>query len=350
MTQSLYLHIGTGKTGTTTIQSFLSSNRECLVRDYSCLYPNTHDGPERYGSGSCRNHVDFFKRADEGNIASDIENIIRYSQKRGLDKIVFSWEGLFDRPRFAKLCADAIFSNEKTTPVILLYIRRQDQWLESAWKQWYMKDKKYRDFNHFIDTYHIDWRANLDAWTSAFGREHIMVQPYERAQLQDGLIQDFLAKLGIDYTSGRWNKQEEVDYNVGFDRDILEILHLNKGFYQDVNDSRLTNMFARYLPSHFKKKAFESYSLLSPRMRHDIMEKHSPFNEYIAREFLGRKEGRLFFEPLPDIDEPWRPYEGITIEKCAPIFTQMLYSMDVRFKSYESPFWRFINRIKREKG
>jgi len=350
MTQYLYLHIGTGKTGTTTIQSFLNSNRSYLVKNYLCLYPNTNNGPERYGSGSCRNHLDFFKRADEGNLFADIERIIRYSQKRCIDKIVFSWEGLFDRPRFAKLCADAIFSNNKITPVILLYIRRQDQWLESAWKQWYLKDKKYRDFNHFIDSYHIDWEANLEAWTNTFGKEHIIIQPYERTQLKGGLIQDFLDKLGIDYTSGIWNNLEEEDYNVGFNRDILEILHLNKGFYQDVNDSRLTNMFGRYLPSQFKKKAFESYSLLSPRQRHDIMEKYSHFNEYIAKEFLGRKDGRLFYEPLPDLGEPWKPYEGITIEKCAPIFIQMLYSMDVQFKNYKSPFFRFINKIKRKNG
>jgi hypothetical protein len=34
---------------------------------------------------------------------------------------------------------------------------------------------------------------------------------------------------------------------------------------------------------------------------------------------------------LPEPDEPWEPYEGLTVGKIVPIFTQVIYNMDNTF-------------------
>ena len=44
----------------------------------------------------------------------------------------------------------------------------------------------------------------------------------------------------------------------------------------------------------------------------------------IASEFLGRKDGRLFYDPLPDPNELWQPYPGLRPEK-AEVISQFLY-------------------------
>ena len=35
----------------------------------------------------------------------------------------------------------------------------------------------------------------------------------------------------------------------------------------------------------------------------------------VARQYLGLEDGILFHEPLPDPDEHWEPYDGLTVAK-----------------------------------
>ena len=76
----------------------------------------------------------------------------------------------------------------------------------------------------------------------------------------------------------------------------------------------------------------EKQHLLSPQQRREIIAKYEESNTKVAREYLGREDGRLFYAPLPDPDEPWEPYEGLTVEKVVPILTQMVFNLDNKFQ------------------
>jgi hypothetical protein len=75
--------------------------------------------------------------------------------------------------------------------------------------------------------------------------------------------------------------------------------------------------------------------LLSPQQRRDIISPFEESNAKVAREYLGRSDGRLFYAPLPDLQEPWKPYEGLTMEKIVPIFIQMIFNINKRYQKQE---------------
>jgi hypothetical protein len=323
----IYFHIGSGKTGTSTIQAFLNNNRKILFSDHSCLYPNTGARGKNYAQGDCRNHVGFFKNNDNTEIIQGIRDFIAFSREKKIKNIVFSWEGLFERPRFARIIRDAIEGFDDIRPYILLYLRRQDHWLESAWKQWFAMKKEYADFDHFVHTYEIRWKDFLTIWSDYFGIDQIIVQPYESVQLEEGLIENFLKKTGIEYKGNYWIEVEKQDYNLGLSEEIIEILHLNRNYYPEGDSSELQNFFSNSLPDTYRKKPYEKYSLISPRQRIEILRQYEPVNRYIAEHFLKRADGRLFYEPWPSGNEPWERPKGITAETMVPIFAYLIYSM-----------------------
>jgi hypothetical protein len=327
-----YVHIGAGKTGTSAIQAFLNNNRVILFKDHSCIYPNTNAIIKQYNIGKCRNHIGFFKNKSELEIITEIRNIIVFSRENNVQKIVFSWEGLFDRHQFARIIKSALAGSDDVSPWIILYLRRQDHWLESAWKQWFAMRKEYKDFHHFITTYKIGWDDALAVWSDNFGKDRILIQPYESSQLKGGLIDNFLEKLKIEYKGNHWNEVENQDYNLGFNEDIIEILYLNRDYYSNTDSSILQNYFANALPKEYKKSPFEKYSLISPRKRLEILNQYEPMNRYIARNFLMREDGRLFYEPWPSAEDHWNQSAGLTVEKMVPVFSYLLYTVNNRTK------------------
>ena len=132
-----------------------------------------------------------------------------------------------------------------------MYIRRQDYWLESAYKQWGMKDIRFKNVQHFLETHMLYFPYNsnrlesIESWGKEFGDDSIIVQPYEKGQLKEGIIIDFLNKIGIDYTMiDNFNPQRDKYFvNVGFNRDIIEIFQLNKNFYRSANNTPANSVF-----------------------------------------------------------------------------------------------------------
>jgi hypothetical protein len=336
-----YIHIGTGKTGTSAIQGFLNKYRSQLIKRSSCLYPNL-GVPEvlDYFSGHCPSHCEFFGCKDDGFVDAQIKKLIVRANRKKIQKIILSCEGLSVWPKFAHTLYETLSSSPQVRVIIIVYLRRHDHWLESAWKQWGVKDKRFRDVDHFFSKYHrvipynFDPLELLETWEGEFGSENIIVRPYEKEQLTGGVIIDFLNQTGIDHTKIKGYDPERDKYhvNVGFNRDIIEIFYLNKNFYQDINDNRLINLFSKYLTDTYKKAPFEDYSIFSPQQRLDILARYQPQYEAIAKKYLGRSDGRLFYEPLPDPSEPWEPYEGLTVEKVVPIFAEILFNMNQHYK------------------
>ena len=329
----IYLHIGIPKTGTSAIQSFLNYNREKLVQNCSCLYPN-FISPYFDRGISQHNQCPLFNKNSPAEIMSKLKAVIQYSRKEKIDTVVVSCESIFESPQHAELISSVLKDYKGIQCAVVAYVRRQDHWYESAWKQWGLKNNSVTGIEDYILQNPLPWLEDLNVWAGLFGKGNIIVHPYEKEQLPHGLIHDFLSILDIDMQSFQWKypHKNNLNENFGFNRDILEILRLNNEFYESVHDNRLFNLFSQYLPDHYMKKPFEGYSLLSPGKRLEILNNYEPINKAIAQEYMGRPDGRLFTEPWPDPGESWGPYPGLTVEKIVPIFTQMLYSMDLEHR------------------
>lgn len=326
---TIYFHVGTGKTGSSVIQNFLNVNRHNLFTNHNCLYPNVND--RHYQSGRLHNHCEWFTRVSDTDetFITEIKKIIEYAKKRHLTKIVFSCEGwLLNKkvPPKIKLIVD---SDKSIEVKIVGYLRRVDYWVESAWKQWGMKiNEDYHEYIHSPGVWYKfrDFRDSLELWESCIGKDNIIIRAYEQEQLPKGLLYDFLFCLGIDYEKHSWEKNEATNeaVNKGFNRDVLEILHTCRDLYVNKHDNHLFELFFDLLGESFQKQPFENLSILSPTERLEIIEDNLPFEQEIARRYMGREDGKIFLSEMPNPNDEWAPYQGLTLEKTIPVLIKMI--------------------------
>jgi hypothetical protein len=134
----------------------------------------------------------------------------------------------------------------------------------------------------------------------AFGIENILVRCYEQEQVSRGLYEDFLNAIGCGF-DGRYRVPSER-VNASLPLDHLEIFRIcNEQFNGDEN---INKFLLRTFEMMNAGKTFKRQYLLSPDQRREILSFYETSNEKIAREFLGRNDGRLFYSPPPDLQEP----------------------------------------------
>lgn len=334
---TVYLHTGTGKTGTSAIQAFLNYNRENLFRDFSCLYPD-FTGYALQKGHNCHNHCRSVLKTDEKTILTHIGKAVTFCKNENISKIIISCEGLFGRPDLCTRMSDKFQDDGDVSFRIIVFFRRQDHFFESSWKQWGSKDTRFLTIDEYIKNHTVRWLENLRKFESAFKKDSIIVHPYEKEQMPDGLISEFLKIAGIPYSGYSWIEPPEsnININLGFNRDIIEILSLNKSYYKSIHDNTLLDFFYETLPEKYQKKPYERYTFLSPAQRIAILEKYEQMNQTIAREYLSRDDGRLFYEPWPEHDDSWEHYKGLTVEKIVPVYTQMLFNLEQKHRKQKN--------------
>ncbi|MGZ8216146.1 hypothetical protein, partial [Methylomagnum sp.] len=276
---TLYLHIGATKTGTTALQRFLEQNASRLVKEFGVLYPKLDDRSffERWRDRQRRWQGSYFENSDGSDDVNILAGCIEYCKRKSLKSIVISHEGFLVNwhERMGEL-AGKLDADIK----VICYVRRQDHHLESAWKQWGHKFTSSHRIIESLSTHEAmwggwrltDWDVLLLPWARHFGRENIIVRPYEKRQMSDGVLSDFLKTIQVDWP-GKPTLPENENANTGLSRDaaeFLSLLSLNKDGDKDSVNHRLHNIVYRILYDHYRNQPFESHSILSPAERLEI--------------------------------------------------------------------------------
>lgn len=208
MKKRLFLHIGTHKTGTTAIQSFLQNNVGKLL-EQGVLFPQVGFIKTNHSPLSWFFHDP--KYLPQGAVPADRQALVDsgpdhlwnalYNVAAGspADTIVISGEGfsLIESPQvLAGYCAPF-----ETT--VIVYLRQQYAYLLSLYNQdvrseLFHRTEPYEDFlqdNRMLDFLHYD--RMLEPWAKAFGKNNIIVGRYDKPALKEGLIADFAKKIGV---------------------------------------------------------------------------------------------------------------------------------------------------------
>ena len=204
----VFLHIGIHKTGTSAIQNVCMVNHRQLLQA-GILFPKA--GFTRKWSlnpTATSGHsllVDFLRAPNAANVPPPGQALLRAIESGSWNRLVLSTELLSQPYNQKAIECIAWFRQQGFEVRLIAYLRRQDRWLDSFYRErleW--KAPKYRDARSIEEF----WRAEGDAWlnyktrigdwVAAVGREHSVVRSYEDVQNTGGVVNDFLEIIGAE--------------------------------------------------------------------------------------------------------------------------------------------------------
>ena len=330
MTQrELYLHIGMPKTGTTALQNFFYIN-QAILKSCGITYPlndvwymaHHHLGWSLEEKSRKINQPVGLKSADEEwSLVLKSDAVLNCN-----DRILVSAETL------ARCGQESLLRIREYTSdydvKIVLYLRRQDRMMSSLVNQMTKYfSHTWTDETDAFSFSHRNYTTLLGSWAAVFGKENLIVRPYEKGQFYGGAIfSDFLHHVfGLELTDAF--QLPETDYNPRLHRVALEYKRLLNFLELPIEQKRATVeplvQFSRQLAAEGR----DDFDVFPPSQRLAIVQQHAASNAQVAREYLGRADGKLFYDPLPDPSAPWKPCQGLSCEDIRRI-SQLIFEHD----------------------
>jgi len=285
----LVLHIGLHKTATTYTQGLLAASRDRLL-EQGVLYPTTglvdKDGVgTRAGAGSGQAH---FSRRGRQKALKD--QLLAELPAGASTVLISSEEFTRGAPTPAPARLAARFSGFRSLRVILV-LRRQDDWIESYYKQVVDQFNNYetRSFEDYVREKGmglLDFHDRFGVWRDLVGPEHFHVLSYD--DLADGtaICRRILELTGVEgplldsldsVTVPRYESVRSLD-TLGLR--ILNAHHL---------DDRATR--TRTAQAIYDLAPEGDIDLMTAELREEIQAMCAPINERIEAEW--------FTEPVP---------------------------------------------------
>lgn len=198
----LIVHIGNGKTGTSAVQYFLGENRQAL-RDKGVLYCGLafeHCKLPDMGWSEAIKGAAFLSRPAPqiaAPLASVLDQLVTHCEENGFHSAIWSNESLFVAPDKAAQALNRIA--ERAEIVLVAYIRRQDRWAVSAYKQWGIRHKTYagpvQPFGKWFNPARCSYVSLLKRWRSLVPAAKLLVRVYERCA--SDVVSDFAQASGL---------------------------------------------------------------------------------------------------------------------------------------------------------
>lgn len=306
--KTLYLHIGTSKTGTTTIQTYCGINREQL-KSKGVLFP------------IMPYHYDRITENRNGHFlyATIYENGVRNKEKekqvlkqeldyivdcfKDYDNVLLSEESIWwatatRRKGLWKYLQEHSQQNHYQVKIIV-YLRRQDQFMMSRYNQIIKTDtgggtqRFYEYFKDMNGKYKcvMNYRQRLDYMAKFFPKENIVVKRFDRSYFYNGdLNADFLHILGveIDDTFAELPKDENLGVSVqsGELKRVLNRLG-TMTFAENQKLLQMLNECEELLPKR-------EVSIMTTEHIEKFMKKFIDDNESIAVDYIG--DGKPMFD------------------------------------------------------
>jgi hypothetical protein len=291
------IHIGAGKTGSSAIQLFLKENAAALAEDGILVPP---ENLER-GGRNVGNQVWFFDGVRQAGLRPGDTRVLTLLNELGSEtgpairQVVLSAENLSNPVGWHHLFAPV---GESYKLEVVLYVRRQDDFLLSAWQQWYCKQSD--DFWSWL-TRCIgvmgNWRLSLQEWEKIVPVENIHVRIYERPRLIDNdVVHDFTQYLD---TAIRLKYPEAV-VNPSFNTGVLDLISGNDALFTSIHD----NGFFRFIEdmTGAAHAARRGESFISYEQRMAILARYEQSNRWVREKYIRETDvgETLFSPPTPD--------------------------------------------------
>ena len=233
--KTLYLHIGTPKTATSSIQKFLAQNREVLESKGYVFPKSLH----RYLNVNSRRNGHFLvRKVEKAEGGRDHELEKQYLQEgydliakefQTYDHVILSDESVWFASSYS--CKDLFTDLKKQADdnhyqvKIIVYLRRQDTFFLSRWNQAVKQNVGYSSVlscDEYIrktlkkDGKILNYAHKLDQIADIFGADNLIVRRFEPTSWVDGsIIHDFMEAIGIPVTESFKELDEEAKLRIG---------------------------------------------------------------------------------------------------------------------------------------
>lgn len=292
----LVLHIGGSKCGSSAIQQWLAQNAAALekrgvgVPGQELDFASTVTGEQIW---AFENAVTRPGGLEE--VPGRLTALLEAAEERGLATLILSAENLCNHAVLAPVIKSA--AGERKVRVVM-YVRRQDDFLISSWQQWHLK--LYETVEAFLTDKigrAANWLRMVEPWAEAFGDDTMRVRPFSRHVLEGGdVVRDFASVLGLD-AEGLEPLQRAA--NPSFDEALGRLAHRVRDLFDGQHDNRFYEVMVRLLG----KSALKSHpgtSLLDLDTRRRIVARYAEDNAALKARFMSDLEdGPLFAPPAP---------------------------------------------------
>jgi hypothetical protein len=303
----LVLHIGSGKTGTSSIQHFLSRNRESLAQ-VGTLVPRE--------AGDLRHlNIGLYIKPDEvlanrlvwrqaGHTSpAEFREGFRERLKAeihdsGLSRVVLSDEGVYASSRMAIRNLRRLVNELAESLRVVVYLRRQDDHLCSSYQQTVKTGYVHRLSQWVLDdmSWIYDYARRLRQFARILAPVDLVVRRFEPGRLAGGsLLQDFLDAAGIDARAH--DLRPVPQRNQSLDAESVEFLRL-LNLYRVEHEGATPGLIGNRDLVRTLMRASSGPTLTLPESTLDeFMARWEESNRAVAQEFLHDPSGVLFASP-----------------------------------------------------
>ena len=286
--KKLVVHIGCAKGGSSAIQAGLRINHQELARR-GIAVPAVDLASDTPVTGS---HAPFFEARLEERRATpmpELGDLLEETADRvDANTVVISAENLSNPNGFEEpfACLAARFDIK-----IVLYVRRQDDLLESSWQQWDIKQGGSL-LAWMIRNIGVrgNWSRVVEPWAGKLGDDRIVARVYDRSLLaKEDVFLDFCEVLGQDSQG----LELPGERNPGLSPMLSRMVEGNAHLFEGPHDQSFYDSVRALAPELLVKEA-GSPGLFSREEAQAVMSVYAQGNERFRRRYLPHIKRPLF--------------------------------------------------------
>lgn len=324
---TLHVHIGSHKTGSTSIQRALRQARGALrAEGWQAMRPPPvldagHMAATAVDPARVRRlHRQLARAAAQPFGLAGLAGLTRLTGA-GAPRHLLSWEGFCGLPdqgyRNAPVQAEMLRRASTAFDTrIVVYLRRQDDFVESMYTQ-KVQEGASGSFDDFLRGFDaadaLDYEQLLDAFARRFGAQHLVVRLHG-----PGVVADFGRALGIGAMQAAQAQRHD---NPALSRAALEIARCTNTQL----DERQRRRLRRVLQAASPQPRGQGFRFFHPEQRAEFLARHAASNARVAARWFPAGLPGLFEPPHETcLTRPAPPGAGLRVEQVAPILVQLL--------------------------
>ncbi len=360
--KTLYIHVGTSKTGSTALQTFCAENRKILETNgfYYPAFPIKYDyvGKARNGHFLYTEDMD-----DKESVFWDCIDTIRESFQT-CSNVILSDEKIWRLSHKWHKKFFEVMQKEDYCIKLIIYLRRQDEYVASSWNQFvkkrYFVQKSQANINEsfedndgtwetFLKTKEknplLDYYKLLKKLETVYGKKNLLVRRYDRQRFpKHSICADFMQVLGLElteeYCDAQANQNPSLSPNAA---EIQRILNTMPDQNSDDNFYFFNKILLSF--SDLSRKNY-SCSMFSKEEAKAFLEPYQKGNRKIAKEYFGEEELFSFDEEEETKWEKDNPYMQDDLIRFVGASCMRILEENKKMRQELRQLERVINKIK----